>query len=53
MNEPISEERIRELAFRLWEQAGCPEGRSEEFWDLAQTQVGAQTDGSDDGAKKA
>jgi hypothetical protein len=26
------ERRIRERAFALWQEAGCPEGRAEEFW---------------------
>ncbi len=26
------EQRIRERAFLLWEEAGCPEDRAEEFW---------------------
>jgi hypothetical protein len=26
------EHRIRERAFALWQEAGCPEGRAEEFW---------------------
>ncbi len=30
------EQRIRERAFRLWENAGYPEGRAEEFWLLAE-----------------
>ncbi len=29
------EARIREHAFLLWEAAGCPEGRAEEFWQRA------------------
>jgi len=29
------EARIREHAFMLWEAAGCPEGRAEEFWQRA------------------
>ncbi len=29
------EDRIREHAYKLWEQAGCPEGRSDEFWQRA------------------
>ena len=29
------EERIRELAYRLWEEAGRPDGRSLEFWFAA------------------
>jgi hypothetical protein len=30
-----NEPRIRELAYLLWEQAGRPEGRAEEFWFTA------------------
>jgi hypothetical protein len=30
------ERRIRERAFALWQEAGCPEGRAEEFWFRAQ-----------------
>ncbi len=30
------EARIREHAFQLWQQAGCPEGRAQEFWDRAE-----------------
>ena len=29
-------ERIRLHAYKLWEQAGCPEGRAEEFWQQAE-----------------
>src|SRR4051812_30557429 len=30
------ERRIRERAYFLWLEAGCPEGRSVEFWNRAQ-----------------
>lgn len=30
------EEEIRQMAYRLWEQAGRPEGRDQEFWYQAQ-----------------
>ena len=30
------EQRIREHAYQLWEAAGCPEDRAEEFWLRAQ-----------------
>ncbi len=29
------EQRLRELAYRLWEEAGYPHGRSDEFWYTA------------------
>ena len=41
---------IRDRAYQLWEQAGRPEGRSDEFWFLAQQELygGASTgDGPD------
>ncbi len=31
-----SEERIRARAYELWEQAGKPEGRGDEFWRQAE-----------------
>jgi hypothetical protein len=27
--------RVRERAFALWEEAGCPENRADEFWHRA------------------
>jgi hypothetical protein len=34
-----SEEEIRKRAHELWEQAGKPEGREEEFWRLAEQEL--------------
>ncbi len=34
-HDEMTENRIRECAFQLWQEAGCPEGRAEEFWNLA------------------
>ncbi|SAL87639.1 hypothetical protein AWB74_08199 [Caballeronia arvi] len=48
MDAPVTEEQIRTLAYRLWEEAGSPEGRSEAFWAQALKQLGIQGDGSDD-----
>jgi Protein of unknown function (DUF2934) len=36
--------RIRELAYRLWEEAGRPEGRSDEFWERARQQIDEERD---------
>jgi hypothetical protein len=52
------EARIREHAFLLWEAAGCPEDRAEEFWIRAeQVERGevqpAETDTKTDPAKFA
>ncbi|KQT24837.1 hypothetical protein ASG57_22655 [Bradyrhizobium sp. Leaf396] len=35
LSEPTEQE-IRERAHQLWEQAGKPEGREEEFWHAAE-----------------
>ncbi|KXV10681.1 hypothetical protein CR51_08665 [Caballeronia megalochromosomata] len=39
MDVPVTEDQIRSLAYQLWEEAGSPDGRSDEFWILAQTQL--------------
>ncbi len=36
------EEAIRRRAFELWEHAGRPEGRSDEFWHAARVELGAK-----------
>lgn len=36
------EDRVRERAYQLWEQAGCPDGRSAEFWHQAASEVGTE-----------
>jgi len=33
------EEKQRELAYELWEKAGRPPGRQDEFWQLAEEQL--------------
>ncbi len=38
LSEPTEQE-IRECAHRLWEQAGKPEGREEEFWHAAEQEL--------------
>lgn len=45
MDDVVSEEQIRSLAFQLWEEAGSPQGRSDEFWQQAKEQLGAQSGG--------
>ena len=39
MTKQINEEYIRVAAYYLWENAGRPDGREQEFWQLACTQV--------------
>ena len=41
------EQQIRERAYDLWEQAGRPDGRHEEFWALAAREIQADEDGED------
>ena len=33
------EQQVRERAFALWQQAGSPEGRAEEFWHQARNEL--------------
>jgi Protein of unknown function (DUF2934) len=42
-----TEEQIRKRAFELWEQAGKPEGREDEFWHQAQRELQGTEEGSD------
>lgn len=35
----LMEQRIREAAYRLWEEAGQPEGREEDFWYQAEAEI--------------
>jgi hypothetical protein len=37
------DQRIRERAYRLWEQDGCPEGQDLEFWERARELVGMES----------
>jgi hypothetical protein len=41
MDTQITEEDLRSLAYQLWERAGCPDGRAEEFWEQARLQLGS------------
>ena len=43
MASAISEEKVRTRAYELWLEAGSPEGRDEEFWQQAQSQVSVPT----------
>jgi hypothetical protein len=36
------EEAIRRRAYELWEHAGRPDGRSDEFWHAARLELGAK-----------
>ncbi|MFZ1965135.1 MAG: DUF2934 domain-containing protein [Roseiarcus sp.] len=36
------EDVIRRRAYELWQQAGCPEGRSDEFWHAARAEMAGE-----------
>lgn len=33
------QEKIKDIAYRLWQDAGSPDGRDQEFWFAAESQV--------------
>jgi len=35
------EQRVRDRAYEIWQQAGCPEGKSDEHWRQAETEISA------------
>jgi hypothetical protein len=39
----LSEQHIREHAYKLWQEAGSPEGGHEEFWHKAAAELNNQT----------
>lgn len=39
MEDQKEQDRIRRRAYELWERQGSPEGRAEEFWELAKTSL--------------
>ncbi|MBS7810708.1 DUF2934 domain-containing protein [Roseococcus pinisoli] len=38
----LVEQRIRETAYRLWEEAGRPEGQEQHFWLQAEAEIRRQ-----------
>jgi hypothetical protein len=44
-----TDEQIRLRAYRLWEEAGRPEGREEEFWHQAERDLQRAGDGGEFG----
>lgn len=49
MQPPITEEQVRTVAYRLWEEAGCPEGKADEFWGRARQELGVNEASNDAG----
>jgi len=43
----LSEQHIREYAYRLWQEAGSPEGGGEEFWHKAAAELKIQPSASE------
>ena len=39
-------DKVQRLAYVLWENAGCPAGRSDEFWFAAEAQLAQSSDES-------
>jgi hypothetical protein len=42
-----TKEQIRDYAHLLWEKAGKPDGRSEEFWHAAEVELNTESDSPD------
>jgi hypothetical protein len=38
------EEKIRQRAYEIWQREGCPEGRAEEHWQMARTEIAMAED---------
>ena len=38
------EDQVRQRAYYLWEQAGQPDGRNEEFWHMALAEISQASD---------
>ena len=39
----LNENAIREAAYYIWQNSGCPSGRDEQFWSMAIEQLSATT----------
>ena len=42
---PDNEQLVRERAYQIWEEEGCPEGRAQSHWDRAAREIQARRDG--------
>ena len=45
------EDRIRDRAYQIWQQEGCPEGRDHIHWQMAAEQLAAEQ-GADNGGSR-
>lgn len=41
------EQQVRERAYALWEQAGKPEGKADDYWQQAEREIGGEDDTHD------
>ncbi|MFB8830051.1 DUF2934 domain-containing protein [Azotobacter sp. CWF10] len=48
----LDQQRIRELAYQLWEAAGCPEGQDLKHWNEACEQIQAKGGASPDASEE-
>jgi hypothetical protein len=46
-----TEEQIRNYAHLLWDKAGRPDGRGDEFWHAAEVELNAESESSDASAE--
>lgn len=54
MTRAVRHQEIRERAYALWQQAGCPANRDDEFWHRAKEELSPGKPGTDvDEASKA
>jgi hypothetical protein len=44
MNQTLEHQRTARLAYQIWEDEGCPEGRCEVHWRQAEQQLRAERD---------
>lgn len=50
-NESDREERIRQMAHRIWESEGRPQGQSERHWKMAERLVQASEESAGEGSQ--
>ena len=46
-------ERIRQRAYEMWEEAGRPAGKAEEYWEMARAEVAAEDAAADEDPRHA
>jgi hypothetical protein len=41
--QPLDDDFIRTRAYHIWEREGCPEGRAEDHWQMARSELAIET----------